>query len=98
MPRRWSMRVTVVALLAVVAAMAGEGHAQAGDAVRLQLKWLTQAHFAGYYAARAKGFYAAENLSVTIQPGGPSIVPEQVVAAGGAHLGIHSPPRAVPVT
>jgi NitT/TauT family transport system substrate-binding protein len=88
MPRRWSMRVTVVALLAVVAGMAGEGHAQAADAVRLQLKWLTQAQFAGYYAARAKGFYAAENLSVTIQPGGPSIVPEQVVAAGGAQFGI----------
>ncbi len=88
MPRRWSMRVTMVALLAVVAAMAGEGHAQAADAVRLQLKWLTQAQFAGYYAARAKGFYAAENLSVTIQPGGPSIVPEQVVAAGGAQFGI----------
>lgn len=77
----------MMALLAF-AATAGEGHGQAADAVRLQLKWLPQAQFAGYYAARAKGFYAAENLTVTIQPGGPSIVPEQVVAAGGAHFGI----------
>jgi NitT/TauT family transport system substrate-binding protein len=88
MPGRWSTRVTMAVLLALVAPMAGQGHAQAVDAVRLQLKWLTQAQFAGYYAARAKGFYAAENLTVTIQPGGPSIVPEQVVATGGAQFGI----------
>src|SRR5215467_6442999 len=87
-PRSWSTRVMVMSLLVVVAVMAGEGHAQAVDAVRLQLKWLTQAQFAGYYAARAKGFYAAENLAVTIQPGGPSIVPEQRVAAGDAEFGI----------
>ena len=53
--------------------------------VRLQLKWVTQAQFAGYYAAKAQGFYRAENLDVTIIPG-PDIVPEQVVA--GAELGI----------
>ena len=85
--RRWSTGLVLAALLAF-AATAGDGHAQAGDAVRLQLKWLPQAQFAGYYAARAKGFYAAERLAVTIQPGGPSVVPEQVVASGGAHFGI----------
>lgn len=85
--RRWSTHVTVAALLAV-ASMAGDGRSQTVDAVRLQLKWVTQAQFAGYYAARAKGFYTAENLAVTIQAGGPSTVPEQVVAAGGAHFGI----------
>jgi NitT/TauT family transport system substrate-binding protein len=79
--------LTMVIVLAIVAAV-GQGHGQGIDIVRLQLKWLTQAQFAGYFAARAKGFYAGENLSVTIQPGGPSIVPEQVVAAGGAHFGI----------
>ena len=77
----------MVALLAA-AGMVGEGRSQPVDAVRLQLKWLTQAQFAGYYAARAKGFYTAENVDVTIQPGGPAIVPEQVVAAGGAQFGI----------
>ena len=79
--------LTMVIVLAIVAVV-GQGHGQGIDTVRLQLKWLTQAQFAGYFAARAKGFYAGENLSVTIQPGGPSIVPEQVVAAGGAHFGI----------
>jgi NitT/TauT family transport system substrate-binding protein len=84
---RSMMRVAMVALL-TAAGMVGEGRSQTVDAVRLQLKWLTQAQFAGYYAARAKGFYAAESLDVTILPGGPGIVPEQVVAAGGAQFGI----------
>jgi len=39
--------------------------------VRLQLKWVTQAQFAGYYAAKSQGFYKTENLDVTIIPGGP---------------------------
>jgi len=58
------------------------------DKVRLQLKWMTQAQFAGYYAAKAKGFYTEEKLDVSVLPGGPDIVPEQVVAGGGAEFGI----------
>ena len=72
----------------IVAAIACEGRAQSPDKVQLQLKWVTQAQFAGYYAAKAKGLYAAEKLDVTIRPGGPDIVPEQVVAGGGAQFGI----------
>jgi len=60
-----------------------------GTKVRLQLKWVTQAQFAGYYAAKAQGFYKAENLDVTIIPGGPDIVPEQVVAGRGAEFGLN---------
>ncbi len=58
------------------------------DEVRLQLKWVTQAQFAGYYAALEQGYYEDENLDVTIIPGGPDISPQQVVAAGGAEFGI----------
>jgi NitT/TauT family transport system substrate-binding protein len=65
-----------------------DGAGQAMDKVTLQLKWVTQAQFAGYYAAKAKGFYAAEKLDVSIRPGGPDLVPEQVVAGGGAQFGI----------
>ena len=54
--------------------------------VSLVLKWLPQAQFAGYYVALKKGYYAKEGLDLTIQPGGPTIVPEQVVANGGADL------------
>lgn len=61
---------------------------QAPDRVTLQLKWVTQAQFAGYYAALEKGFYEDENLDVTIRPGGPDIVPEQVVLGGQAEFGI----------
>ena len=60
--------------------------AQAADDVTLQLKWVTQAQFAGYYVAQDQGFYEAENLNVTINPGGPDIAPPQVLAGGGADL------------
>ena len=56
--------------------------------VTLQLKWVTQAQFAGYYAAKAKGYYKAQGMDVAIKPGGPSIIPEQVVAGGQAEFGI----------
>src|SRR5918992_2191780 len=57
--------------------------------VTLQLKWVTQAQFAGYYAALEQGYYEDENLDVTIKPGGPDIVPEQVVLGGQAEFGIN---------
>ena len=58
----------------------------AADKVTLQLKWVTQAQFAGYYVARDKGFYKEENLDVEIKPGGPDIAPAQVLAGGGADV------------
>ena len=87
MRKRWLV-VPAIATMYVVAMLVGEGAGQAADKVTLQLKWVTQAQFAGYYAAKAKGFYTAEKLDVTIRPGGPDIVPEQVVAGGGAQFGI----------
>ena len=68
---------------AMLAAMATG--AQAED-VTLQLKWTTQAQFAGYYVAQAKGFYEEEGLNVTINPGGPDMAPEQVLAGGNADV------------
>ena len=58
------------------------------DKVSLQLKWVTQAQFAGYYAALDQGFFKAQNLDVTILEGGPNIAPEQVVASGGVQFGL----------
>jgi NitT/TauT family transport system substrate-binding protein len=58
------------------------------EKVTLQLKWVAQAQFAGYYAALDQGFYKAEGLDVTIKPGGPDIAPEQVVASGQAQFGL----------
>jgi NitT/TauT family transport system substrate-binding protein len=62
--------------------------AAAKESVSLQLKWVTQAQFAGYYAAKEKGYYDDEGLDVTIKVGGPDITPEQVVASGQAEFGI----------
>ncbi|GKY87356.1 ABC transporter substrate-binding protein [Sinisalibacter aestuarii] len=58
----------------------------AADDVTLQLKWVTQAQFAGYYVALDKGFYDEEDLNVTIKPGGPDIAPESVISGGGADV------------
>lgn len=58
------------------------------DKVTLQLKWVAQAQFAGYYAAVEKGYYKDECLDVKINPGGPDIIPEQVVAGGSAQFGL----------
>jgi NitT/TauT family transport system substrate-binding protein len=73
-------------LLAGVMAMGLAIQAQAADHLTLQLKWVTQAQFAGYYVAAAEGYYKAANLDVTIKPGGPDINPSQVIAAGGADV------------
>ena len=56
--------------------------------VTLQLKWVPQAQFAGYFVALEKGYYEEEGLDVTIAPGGPDIVPEQQVANGTAQIGV----------
>jgi NitT/TauT family transport system substrate-binding protein len=88
---RRKMTVALVALLAcAIAATTAQGAPQAKklDKVTLQLKWVTQAQFAGYYAAVAKGYYKDFGLDVTLKVGGPSITPEQVVASGGAQVGV----------
>jgi len=76
-----------------LALLAGAGHA--ADDVTLQLKWVTQAQFAGYYVAKQKGYYDEEGLNVTIKPGGPDIAPEQVIAGGGADVIVDWMPAAL---
>jgi NitT/TauT family transport system substrate-binding protein len=67
---------------------ASTASAQGPDKVRLQIKWVPQAQFAGYFVALDKGYYADENLDVTILPGGPDIVGEQQVINGQAEFGV----------
>ena len=69
--------------------------AHAADEVKLQLQWVTQAQFAGYYVALDKGYYDAEDLDVTILPGGPDIAPPQVLAGGGADAMLNWMPSAL---
>jgi len=79
------MKKLIIPMLAGAMSLAAF-QAMAADKVTLQLKWVTQAQFAGYYVAKAKGFYEAEGLDVDIKPGGPDIAPEQVIAGGGADV------------
>jgi NitT/TauT family transport system substrate-binding protein len=99
---RWLVAAFAVAMAVAVAGCGGSSKssskgtstsaAAAGcskkDNVTLQLKWVTQAQFAGYYAAKEKGYYDKHCLSVTLKVGGPDITPEQVVASGQAEFGI----------
>ncbi len=61
----------VMAVLLVAVAAAGCGGEKPLTKVTLQLNWLHEAEFAGYYAAQAKGFYKDQGLDVTIVEGGP---------------------------
>ena len=81
----------------VAALVLGSGliTANAADKVTIQLKWVTQAQFAGYFVAQNQGFYKAENLDVTILPGGPDVAPPQVIAGGGADVIIDWMPAAL---
>lgn len=56
--------------------------------VTLQLKWLPQSQFMGYYVAAAKGYYKDEGIDIKILPGGSDIIPEQNVYNGVANIGV----------
>ncbi|TBN41790.1 ABC transporter substrate-binding protein [Paracoccus subflavus] len=77
------------------AALTLAGGAVQAQELTLQLKWVTQAQFAGYYVAKDKGFYEEEGLDVTILPGGPDIAPTQVLAGGGADVIVEWMPAAL---
>jgi len=85
------MKKLLTSALALLTATA----AYAADEVRLQLQWVTQAQFAGYYVALDKGYYESEDLNVSILPGGPDIAPPQVLAGGGADAMLNWMPSAL---
>jgi len=70
----------VVGALATMVGVSPEAAAQ--EKVSVRLKWLGQTQFAGLYVAKAKGFYKADGLDVTINPGGPNLNAESLVASG----------------
>src|SRR5678815_5343298 len=98
MSRRFLLTALVVLVSVLVAGCGGggskssESEGENGGAkkkVTLQLKWVTQAQFAGYYAAKAKGYYKAAGLDVTLKVGGPDIVNEQTVLSKQAEFGVN---------
>ena len=106
-PSRPRRRAAVVAVAAIasavlVACSAGTAPAESESAadgeltpVTLQLQWFAQGQFAGYYAAVDQGFYEAAGLDVTITEGGADIVPQTVLADGGADFAIAWVPKAL---
>jgi NitT/TauT family transport system substrate-binding protein len=89
--RKWYLAALLAAVVAsLVAAGVSAGASQSAklDKVTVQLKWVTQAQFAGYYAAAAQGYYKDFGLDVKIKVGGPDITPETVVASGAAQFGL----------
>jgi NitT/TauT family transport system substrate-binding protein len=88
---KWMAGASAAAMLAT---MLTAGAASAEE-VTLQLKWVTQAQFAGYYVALDQGFYEEEGLEVTIKPGGPDIAPVQVLLGGGADVMVDWMPSAL---
>jgi len=106
--RKWSRHVLWPTVLALVLAACGGGTGDGGsegtspteecttpDEVRVQLQWFAQAQFAGYYVALDNGFYEEECLDVEILEGGVDIVPQQVLATGGAEFGLAWVPKAL---
>ncbi|MFD1697152.1 ABC transporter substrate-binding protein [Roseibium aestuarii] len=87
--------IKALAATGLLAASFANGSALAADALTLQLKWVTQGQFAGYYVAKDKGFYDEEGLDVTIKPGGPDIAPPQVIVGGGADVIVDWMPSAL---
>ncbi len=105
----WRRHVLWLSALAIVLAACGDtgggGDGEAGtaapaectepDQVRLQLQWFAQSQFAGYYVAKDNGFYEAQCLDVEIIEGAVEIVPQQVLATGGAEFGLAWVPKAL---
>ncbi len=107
---RWRRHVMWLSVLAIVLAACGDGGETGGagdgttvpaeectepDPVKLQLQWFAQSQFAGYYVALDNGFYEAQCLEVEILEGAVEIVPQQVIATGGAEFGIAWVPKAL---
>ena len=84
----------IIPIIVVVAFLAGCGPQEAKkprDQVTVQLKWIHQAQFAGCYVAEKKGFYARENIDITLNPGGPNVTPDMKVAglvSGKSHFAV----------
>lgn len=100
--RRWvhwptrAVSSAAVACLCVAVTAACGGSSSSGNSasggggatpVTVQLLWLPQAQWAGYYVALDKGFYKDAGLNVTIHPGGPNVTPTSLVASGAADFG-----------
>jgi NitT/TauT family transport system substrate-binding protein len=80
----WAATFGIAALVTPMAS----GAAQEPVKATLRLKWLPQTQFAGFYYAQAKGYYKNEGIDLTINPGGPNLLTENLVASGADTFGL----------
>jgi NitT/TauT family transport system substrate-binding protein len=81
-------RHLLASLAATATLPAVQVRAQTLTKASLRLKWLPQTQFAGFYLAKARGYYAAEGIDLTINPGGPNLLTENLVATGADTFGL----------
>lgn len=89
------MKLLKLGVIAAAALALSAGAASAQDKLTVQMKWVPQAQFAGYYVAKDKGFYKEVGLDVTVKSGGPDVNPSQVIAGGGADVIVDWMPSAL---
>ncbi len=99
-------RLATVGGLALAASLAFTACSASGDGsgdtngaegeltpVKLQLQWLPQGQFAGYFAAQELGYFEEEGLDVEIIPSGGDIVPQDALANGDVDYAIAWVPK-----
>ena len=94
-------RVTTFAAIAATAALALSACSAPAETpasgelteIKLQLQWLPQGQFAGYFAADAQGYFEDEGLSVEIIPSGGDIVPQDALSNGDVDYAIAWVPK-----
>jgi NitT/TauT family transport system substrate-binding protein len=98
----WKRMLALILAMAFVLAACGDDTGEGGsgecdelDEVRVQLQWVAQSQFAGYFVANDLGFYEDECLDVEILEGAVEIVPQTVLATGGAEFGLAWVPKAL---
>jgi NitT/TauT family transport system substrate-binding protein len=95
-PRIPPFQAITVVLIALALSISGCHRASRGSGatqITLQADWYPQPEHGGFYTAIAKGYYAAEGLNVSIQPGGPYVSVEKQVSSGAAQFGMGSSDR-----
>ncbi len=95
MKKGFSLLMVIVMVMLVFLAGCGGGSDPATaeepaglEKMTVQMKWLPQAQFMGYYVAQAKGYYEEEGIDIELLPGGSDIIPEQMVFNGVADVGV----------
>lgn len=84
-----NFRVAGIFILVITLFISACGRAAApADKVTVQLSWFHGVEYAGFYTAIEKGYYADENIEVTLNAGGPEINPLDEVNNGNAQFGI----------